>query len=244
MYCLNYLDLFKPFIYKDEFITLPYRLYSPKIENNKKYPLVVFLHGAGERGNDNIKQITANKGATVWASADVQSENPCFILAPQCPENSWWGSYKKDDFVFEANTILYTVMLLINKISKENPIDENRIYITGLSMGGFGTLILLSDFPEKFAAGVVVCGGGDLDKVSRYKDIPIWLFHAEDDPVVSVDFSRKLFEKSKSIGGNIKYTEYPKGLLPSKKIHPHAAWELAYNDKEMIKWLFNQIKRR
>lgn len=241
---MNYLEMFKPFVYEDEFITLPYRLYFPEIENNKKYPLVVFLHGAGERGNDNIKQITANGGATVWASSQVQQENPCYVLAPQCPENSWWGKYKKDDFVFEANSILYTVMLLINKISYENPIDENRIYITGLSMGGFGTLILLSEFPEKFAAGVAVCGGGDLDKVSKYKDIPIWLFHAEDDPVVPVDFSRKLFEKCRSIGGDVKYTEYQKGLLLSMGIHPHAAWELAYKDKIMINWLFKQNKKQ
>lgn len=204
---LNYLELFKAFEYKDEFITLPYRLYTPNFDKSKKYPLVVFLHGAGERGKDNEKQITANKGAVIWATPEVQLKNPCFVLAPQCPENGWWGRCSKNELIFEANSLLYTVMLLINKIKDEYPIDPNRIYITGLSMGGFGTLTLLSEFPEKFAAGVVVCGGGDLNKVSKYKDIPLWLFHAEDDPVVPVDFSRNIFKKIKSFGGDVKYTE-------------------------------------
>lgn len=240
---MSYLELFKAFEYKDEFITLPYRLYTPNIEEGENYPLIVFLHGAGERGNDNQKQITANKGAVVWATPEVQSKHPCFVFAPQCPENSWWGKYDKNDLNFEPNSILYTVMLLINKIKDEYPIDNNRIYITGLSMGGFGTLTLLSEFPERFAAAVVVCGGGDLNKVSKYKDIPLWLFHAEDDPVVPVDFSRNIFERARSLGADVKYTEYPKGLLLSKKLHPHASWVLAYEDMEMIDWLFSQVKK-
>jgi len=89
---VNYLEVFEPHIYEDEFIKLPYRLFKPKIKEGKVYPLVVFLHGAGERGNDNEKQITANEGATTWAREEFQNNHPCFVLAPQCPENSYWGS--------------------------------------------------------------------------------------------------------------------------------------------------------
>ncbi|MDK2907328.1 MAG: hypothetical protein PWP02_928 [Thermosipho sp. (in: thermotogales)] len=240
---MNYLELFKSFVYKDEFITLPYRLFIPKIEEDKRYPLVVFLHGANERGDDNEKQVNEYKGVVTWASTEIQLKNPCFIFAPQCPEKSWWGNYSKTENVFKPNSTLYTVMLIINRILDEYPIDEKRVYITGLSMGGFGTITLISEFPEKFAAGVVVCGGGNVKKANKLKKVPIWFFHAEDDPVVPVEFSRVLFNEIKRLGGDVRYTEYPRGYLNSLGLHPHSAWIPAYKDKVMIEWLFKNIKK-
>ncbi|QTA37566.1 prolyl oligopeptidase family serine peptidase [Thermosipho ferrireducens] len=239
---MNFIEKFKPFVYKDEFIELPYRLFIPSLKTQKLYPLIVFLHGAGERGIDNVKQITANQGATIWVSNEIQRENPSFVLAPQCPENSWWGNYPKDNEAFEPNSILYTVMLVINKLIREYPIDEDRIYITGLSMGGFGTITLLKEFPDKFSAGVIVCGGGNLKNIEKIKNIHLWFFHAEDDSIVHVNFSRKLVKALKEIGGKVNYTEYPEGLLKNMGHDPHESWVLAYQDKSMLKWLFSNFK--
>jgi predicted peptidase len=240
---INYLEKFKPFVYKDEFIEMPYRLFIPESQKpGEKYPLVVFLHGAGERGRDNEKQIIANEGAIVWASPEVQEKHPCFVLAPQCPENGYWGTSFRTSDELEPNSLLSTVFLLINNVVDEYPIDEERIYITGLSMGGFGTVGLLTLCPERFAAAVVVCGGGNVKKVQKISRIPIWFFHAEDDDVVPVKFSRELVEALKKLNAPVRYTEYPKGYMESIGSFPHASWIPAYRYKEMIEWLFSQSK--
>ncbi|AMW33646.2 prolyl oligopeptidase family serine peptidase [Fervidobacterium islandicum] len=240
---INYLDVFKPFVYKDEFIEMPYRLFVPEnMKTQEKYPLVVFLHGAGERGRDNAKQILANEGATVWASEDVQQKHPCFVLAPQCPENAYWGTSFRTSDELEPNSLLLTVVLIVDKVIHDYPVDTERIYITGLSMGGFGTVGLLTLCPEKFAAAVVVCGGGNVKKVHKISHIPIWFFHAEDDDVVPVKYSRDLVEALEKLGAPVRYTEYPKGFMASLGSFPHASWIPAYRDKEMIEWVFSHRK--
>jgi predicted peptidase len=240
----DYLEKFKSLVYRDDFIELPYRLFIPeKIEENRKYPLVVFLHGAGERGKDNEKQITANEGATVWASPEVQEKHPSFVLAPQCPENGYWGTSFRIDAEPSPNSLISTVAVIIEHIVDEYPIDRNRLYVTGLSMGGFGTIALLTLCPEKFAAGVVVCGGGNIKKVHKISHIPLWFFHAEDDDVVFVKYSREMVEELQKFGANVKYTEYPKGYMAQLGFSPHASWIPAYRDKEMIEWVFEQIKK-
>ncbi|MFN3691314.1 MAG: alpha/beta fold hydrolase [Fervidobacterium sp.] len=243
---VNYLEVFEPHIYEDEFIKLPYRLFKPKIKEGEVYPLVVFLHGARERGNDNEKQITANEGATTWANEEFQNKHPCFVLAPQCPENSYWGSSFRvyhDMNQLGPNSLIATVGLVIDELVGKFPIDKDRIYVTGLSMGGFGTIALLTLCPDKFAAGVVVCGGGNPKKLDKIKHIPFWFFHAEDDDVVPVEYSRTLVKKLNELGAEVNYTEYPKGYMQSIGLFPHASWVPAYRDEEMKEWLFSKKRK-
>ncbi|HCI28577.1 MAG TPA: PHB depolymerase family esterase [Fervidobacterium sp.] len=241
----DYLECFKSLTYQDEFITMPYRLFEPEIEDGERYPLVVFLHGVGQRGNDNEAQITANEGATIWATDEVQKDHPCFVLAPQCPDNAYWGLGFSTASTNELspNSLLATVAIIIDSIIDKHPVDTDRIYITGLSMGGFGAITLLTLHPEKFAAGVIMCGGGNAKRLLRIKHVPLWLFHAEDDDVVPVDLSREVVEILRNLGAKeVKYTEYPKGYMNSLGLEPHESWVPGYRTKGMVKWLFE--KRR
>jgi len=242
---MDYLSVFKPHIYEDEFARLPYRLFSPNIVEGEKYPLVVFLHGAGERGDDNERHIIANEGATTWANPEFQKKHPCFVFAPQCPENGYWGTsfrVHKDMEKLGPNSLIAIVAIIIEQLTESLPIDKDRIYVTGLSMGGFGTLSLLTLCPNKFAAGVVICGGGNPHKMNKIAHIPLWFFHAEDDNVVPVSYSRTLVEELRKLGAGVRYTEYPTGYMSSLGLSPHASWVPAYRDNEMKEWLFS--KRR
>lgn len=241
------IDDFQAFIFKDSEndIEIPYRLFVPENVNpNKKYPLVVFLHGAGARGTDNITQLAENRGAIVWAEPKVQAVHPCFVLAPQCPSDSSWSTlFTDNNDPYKPEKPLLAVINLIKKLLKEHNIDEKRVYITGLSMGGYGTWTAIINFPELFAAAIPICGGGDVSKVEKVKNIPIWVVHAEDDPVVPVENSRTLVRKLSEIGGKIKYTEYEKGYIESLGWGDgHGSWKPAYEDQRIIEWLFEQRK--
>ncbi|MGB9789502.1 MAG: prolyl oligopeptidase family serine peptidase [Thermotoga caldifontis] len=242
------IDDFLAFTFKDAEtnVEIPYRLFVPKdVDPEKKYPLVVFLHGGGERGTDNYVQLASNRGAVVWAEPRHQLVHPCFVLAPQCPPNSFWS----------LDTIR-AVVNLIKKLMEEYNIDEKRVYVTGLSMGGAGTWTAIMEFPELFAAAIPICGMGDVNKVERIKDMPIWVFHAEDDPVVPVVNSRILVKKLAEIGGKVRYTEYEKGFVLRylKQLGwktdnpgledwvPHSSWQPTYDNEEVIEWLFSQSK--
>ncbi|MEN3041723.1 MAG: alpha/beta fold hydrolase [Fervidobacterium sp.] len=243
---MNYLELFKPFVYEDEHVRLPYRLFVPNLINGQEYPLVIFLHGAGERGEDNERHITANEGATTWANPDFQEKYPCFVLAPQCPSNGYWGtSFRVYNEMFKLgpNSLIAAVSLIIDQLIERFPIDKNRIYVTGLSMGGFGTIALLTLCPNKFAAGVIVCGGGNPRKMKEIFHIPLWFFHSEDDDIVPVEYSRALVQELRRLGAKeVRYTEYPAGYMKSLQIPPHASWIVAYNNSEMKEWLFSKKK--
>lgn len=242
---MDCLTLFEARKYEDEFIKLPYRLFIPELKDGEKYPLVLFLHGAGERGNDNVRQIIANEGATTWVEEEFQRKHPCFVLAPQCPENGYWGTsfriYKTPEKL-GANSLLAVVGIIIDELLSEFPIDPFRVYVTGLSMGGFGTMALLTTYPERFAAGVVVCGGGNIYKLKKIAHVPLWLFHAEDDDVVPVEYSRMIVAKFQELGGEIRYTEYPAGYLSSLGLSSHKSWVIAYRNSEMKEWLFSKVK--
>lgn len=247
-------DDFKKLTYEDsEGNTMDYRLFEPKTEGDKKYPLVLFLHGSGERGSDNEIHMRGNEGALVWAEPEQQAKNPAYVLAPQAPAEEF-SAY----WVDEPN---YSMMenLLKETIKKYN-IDENRIYVVGMSNGGIGTWNVIEKNPDLFAAAVPICGVGDLNNLelslngvgyappkdySSFKDIkdmPIWIFHAEDDPLVDVRFSRDAEKAIKELGGTkVKYTEYPSGtVLPMG----HFSWIPALQDKEMIDWVFSQSKAK
>lgn len=221
---------------------LPYSFFIPENYNpEEEYPLIVFLHGIGARGNNQMP-LKANKGATVWASDEIQSQYPAFVLAPQCPLDSAWTKMFNNDF-FTPTIHLEMVYDLVIKLLEEYNIDVNRIYGTGLSMGGFGIWALSISHPDFFAALVPVCGGADTSKAKYLVDLPIWTFHAEDDPLVDVNLTRNMVRTLKDLGGNIKYTEFEKGVVsPPLVPSAHASWIFAYNNYRMIEWVFSQSR--
>lgn len=240
-------DDFQAFVYQNEKlkVEVPYRFFTPRnTDPNKKYPLVMFLHGAGERGRDNLIQLLANKGAVVWAQPGHQALHPSFVLAPQCPPESSWTGVLSGGEPFEPNLELLSLPHLIEDLISKYNIDKNRIYVTGLSMGGFGTWAIIMESPQLFAAALPICGGGEVKKVDKIKHIPIWVFHAEDDPLVPVAFSRGLVRSLVDIGGKVKYTEFLKGHLESQGWSAHSSWIPAYEDENVINWLFEKTKSR
>ena len=214
--------------------TLLYRLIATPSESKEKRPLVVFLHGAGERGDDNAAQL---KYLTKFLRTAAKEYN-AVCIAPQCPKASSWANFRR-----EANAAadagprepLALTLELIRELQKEFPIDENRIYFTGLSMGGFGTWDVLARHPEMVAAAVPICGGGKPDKAEKMTGVPIWVFHGDKDEAVRVERSREMVEALKKAGGNVQYTEYP-GV-------GHNSWEKAYAEPELLKWMMSQKRK-
>lgn len=209
---------------------LPYRLLKPeKIEPGKKYPVVLFLHGAGERGDDNAKQI--RNGVERLADPALRAKYPCFVLVPQCPRESFWG------FAPESkNTVpdqpLNAALALLDETLKKEPVDKQRVYVIGLSMGGMATFKVLQARPRFFAAAVPICGDGDASKARVYSRVPLWIFHGDKDTVVRPDGSKRIAEALKKAGGNPKLTLFP-GV-------GHNAWTPALKGTETWDWLFAQ----
>jgi predicted peptidase len=208
--------------------TLLYRLLKPGSQKeNERYPLVIFLHGSGERGNDNV--ITLNHIAPLFLNESNRTKYPCFVLVPQCPAGENW-TYP--DWYQEPKEPLSSVVKLIDSLKSLPFIDASRIYITGLSMGGYGTWYLLTKYPDKFAAAIPICGGGDIHQVEKFKHVPIWDFHGTKDTAVPVERSRSMIRALKEAGGKPKYTEY-------KKVG-HDSWVNAYQEPDLLPWLFAQ----
>jgi len=205
-----------------------------KIFGNKRYPLVLFLHGAGERGSDNEQQIIHIK--ELFLNLKNQNKFQAFVIAPQCPSGKRWvevnWSAKSHTIPNEASWAIKNTIVLFEEIIEKFPIDTNRIYITGVSMGGYGTWDMISRYPEKFAAAIPICGGGDESIADRLKNMPIWAFHGDNDKVVPVERSRNMIKAIKRAGGNPKYAEY-KGV-------GHGSWIRAYKEKALLEWLFEQ----
>jgi predicted dehydrogenase/dienelactone hydrolase len=216
---------------------LPYRLLKP-VDHifGKKYPLLVFLHGAGERGNDNASQL--KHAAKEFADEERRRLYPSYVLIPQCPSDCRWveTDWKLDahDFPMEPSKPMKLVKELVDTMIENPGIDENRIYVTGISMGGFGTWDALARYEGIFAAAVPICGGGDLKIVSKLVDLPIWAFHGAKDPVVKVARSRDMIQALKAAGNDARYTEYPDAV--------HDCWTETYKDPELYAWLFAQSK--
>ncbi|MEM7385190.1 MAG: GDSL-type esterase/lipase family protein [Verrucomicrobiota bacterium] len=213
-----------------------YRLMRPaKEERGKSYPLVVFLHGAGERGTDNRRQLRYLPEKL--ATPEAREAYPCFLIAPQCrPEKKWvdapWEAPQSLPMKRNPSDQLQVAIEAIRETVQGYPVDRQRIYLTGLSMGGYGAWELGMRFPEWFAALGPVCGGGDERVVHRLADLPIWTFHGGADPVVPVGRSRTLVERLKLLGRNPRYTEIKDG--------GHRAWDAAYGNGGMVPWLFEQ----
>jgi predicted peptidase len=221
--------------------SLPYQLIKPiNLDESRSYPLVIFLHGAGERGADNELQMT--HGSSLFLNPKNRKKYPAFVVFPQCDEEEFWANltfgYESDYGVNALNwhegfsKPMGLVLDLMQALQQEYKIDEDRIYVMGLSMGGFGTFDLLQKRPGLFAAGIPICGGADNQRFTGLVDIPLWIFHGADDDVVPVALSQEVANFLKAEGGNVKYTEY-EGVK-------HDSWTNAFAEKSLLKWLFNQ----
>lgn len=222
--------------------TLPYRILYPEgySSSTDTLPLVLFLHGAGERGEDNSAQLT--HGAQLFL--DSMSQYPAIVVFPQCGSGSYWVRIERqaDDLqmpFYEAPVSdMGMVIELLAQLQAQERIDPSRIYLAGLSMGGFGTFELLARLPRTFAAAVPICGGGNKLLAPLYaQHTPMWIFHGDADSVVSVDLSRKMYKALAEAGGQPKYTEYPEV--------GHNSWDPAFAEPELLKWLFShRLSRR
>jgi predicted peptidase len=221
-------------------LRMPYRLLTPSaLSSGAKYPLVVLFHGSGERGDDNKKQLM--NGVERFARPESRSQYPSFVLVPQCPTHldnepiMWIGSREEMHrlkLAPEPVAPLQTALELLFMIQGKYPVDLDRVYMTGISMGGFAAWEALIRHPQNFAAAIPVCGGGDVNFADRIKHIPVWAFHGAEDPVVPVVCSRSMVEMLKQAGGAPLYTEYP-GV-------GHNSWDRAYAEPELLSWLFSQ----
>lgn len=232
---------FKAETYSDsEGNQLDYRILKPvDYDSAKKYPLVLFLHGAGERGSDNYSQL--KWGVSHFAEPKMREKYPAFVVAPQVPEGDYWSTLEsvQDTTSFSipmldepAEPMRLTIDLL-DQLQDRFSIDRNRLYVTGLSMGGFGTFDLIERYPDKFAAAVPICGGGDITRAFLLKDVPIWVFHGARDEVVLPEYSRNIVDAIRVAGGSPGYTEYPD--------EDHiGAWVQAYSNSHLYEWMFSK----
>ncbi|MCB1275919.1 prolyl oligopeptidase family serine peptidase [Prosthecobacter sp.] len=196
---------------------------NPKLDGTKRYPIVIWLHGSGQSGSDNESQLGG--APKIWTSEDNQAQRPCFLLAPQCPSaDIGW-----------KNQVADNLLALIADLADHLPIDETRIYLTGSSMGGFGTFSIAAKFPQVFAACVPLCGGGDTKNSDILKKIPFWVFHGDKDDMVPVERSRAIVEAVKQAGGELmKYTELEGA--------GHGITGIVYPRTDLHEWLFGQRK--
>jgi len=231
---------FKKKIYVNQTDTLPYRLLLPDNYNPKKsYPLLIFLHGAGERGNDNEKQLI--HGSNLYTSEIFRKNYPAIVVFPQCPKNSYWASVyrssaKKLEKRFNFQKTLKTfrtqelLALLLNDLEKSYAIDSSKRYLGGLSMGGMGTFELVTRMPDYFAAAFAICGGGNPAWSKTLGKTPFWIFHGDKDNVVSYRFSKQMFRKMKRFNKATKFTSY-EGVN-------HESWNNAFQETQLFTWFF------
>jgi len=211
-----------------------YLLFTPKqYDRQKKYPLVLWLHGGGARGdNPGIILSWGDKhGPLFLARPDNQSAYPCFILAPQCPTGKLWANPFADTILVETRLLLE----ILDSIQTEFAVDSTRLYVMGISMGGYAIWDLIARKPDLFAAAAPICGGGNPSKARLMVNTPIWAFHGDEDELVGVEESRRMIEAIKQAGGKPKYTEY-KGV-------GHNAWERAFAEPDFLKWTFSQTRK-
>jgi len=216
---------------------LPYRfLVPPAATPERPCPLIVFLHGAGERGSDNVAQLK-HRQVLRLISAEVQARHPAFFLAPQCPVDCrWvevpWGDVQPHQTPSQPSRPMRLLLQLVDQLCQQYAIDPQRRYITGMSMGGYGTLDAVVRRPKFWAAAVPVCGGADDSRAADFAQLPLWIFHGGVDTVVPPARSRSLVKALEAAGGHPRYKEFP-GV-------GHGVWEQAYHEPELVEWLFGQ----
>ncbi|HEY4197631.1 MAG TPA: prolyl oligopeptidase family serine peptidase [Mucilaginibacter sp.] len=225
-------------VYRTGKDSLPYRLLYPLHYNkHNRYPIVLFLHGAGQRGTDNEAQLTGVP-KTLTDSAG-REKYPCFILVPQCARQDVWVKFPHFPESLQTTALptpsARATLAELDLLIKQLPIDKKRIYITGYSMGGEGTFDFLTRRPDLFAAAIPICSVSDTSKANLIYQIPIWAFHGDQDDVNNVKYSRLMIDALKKYKGTPIYTEYP-GIK-------HNSWTKAYNEPGLFDWLFSQKRR-
>lgn len=232
---------------KKQFITngdtLLYRLLLPEnYDAGKKYPLVFFLHGAGERGNDNEAQLV--HGAKLFLDPATRKNYPAIVVFPQCPKNSFWSNVDfkmengKREFYFKTDGEPTLAMKLAKEllyfIEKTYPVNKKKIYAGGLSMGGMGTFEIVRRNPKLFAAAFPICGGANPATAPQLKKVNWWVFHGAKDDVVPPSLSEKMVEALRTVKAAVKFTLYPDAN--------HNSWDAAFAEPELLAWLFAQKK--
>jgi len=224
--------------YIDKGDTLNYRQLYPDSDTMRKYPLVIFLHGSGERGKDNEAQL--KWGVMNFATDQNMMLHPALVIAPQCPEQVSWSNFSREKNTTEMHLQptptrpMELLIGLIHQLIKTMPVDSNRIYITGLSMGGYGTYDAIERYPHLFAAAVPVCGGGDASKAASIAHIPIWIVHGAEDPAVNPLYSLDMLQALTKAGAHPGFTQYPEV--------GHFSWLGSYSDPMIMEWMFRQRK--
>ncbi len=226
--------------------TIPYRLLFPENYNSKKaYPLVLFLHGAGERGNDNEKQLL--HGGNLFLKDSIRKNFPAIVVFPQCSADSYWSNIipkydstgKRIGFVFsDGGTPTKAMRLLLElfqRLHKDYKIDKHRQYAGGLSMGGMGTFEIVNRKPGIFAAAFAICGGANPETATNISSTAWWIFHGLKDDVVNPQYSIEVANALKEAGADIKLTLYPEAN--------HNSWESAFAEPDLLPWLWrHQLK--
>ncbi|MCY3556857.1 MAG: prolyl oligopeptidase family serine peptidase [Gemmatimonadetes bacterium] len=200
---------------------MSYLLYLPPAyeTNEEEWPLLLFLHGAGERGDD-LELVKVHGPPKMIAQGE---DFPFVVISPQCPDGEIWS--------------IESLYALINEVVETHRIDTSRIYVTGLSMGGYGSWGLAYTYPDLFAAAVPICGGGEPEKAPLMKEIPTWVFHGAKDEAVPLQRSQEMVDALEEAGGNVRFTVYPEAGHVG-------AWVNAYGDPELWEWLVSQRRSR
>ena len=227
---------------------LPYRILYPwGYDSSRKYPVVIFLHGFFENGNDNASQLKI--GGRFFLDKQNRIDFPAIVIFPQCPVDDSWAYFEtKSDkatglvikwkFPFKSkptSTVLLLRQFLDDLLSKQF-IDSARLYIGGLSQGAMGVYDIIARYPDLFAAAFPICGAGDINTSKNFAGkVSLWIFHGEKDDNVPVYFSREFYKKLKKLKADVTYTEYP-GVL-------HNSWINAFRESELLPWLFSKEKK-
>jgi predicted peptidase len=205
----------------EQTVRLRYLLFLPQdygTNPDRKWPLILFLHGAGERGDD----LELVKIHGIPKIVERQHDFPFVVLSPQCPdETTWWDHHR-------------TLKALLDETVANYAVDVDRIYLTGLSMGGYGTWGLAMAYPKLFAAIAPICGGGFPEFVSQLKDVPVWAFHGAEDDVVKLEAGQRMVDALRACGGNVRFTVYP-GVR-------HDSWTRTYDNPELYEWFLQHTR--
>jgi predicted peptidase len=216
---------------------LKYRIHLPEdLTGETSYPLLLFFHGVGQRGSDNILQLAGSPMDILRITGNIKE--PAFIIVPQCPLGVQWVDTPKDSPFHIMDPVptdpMKLTIELLREISEKYPVDSKRIYAVGFSMGGFAVWDIMQRLPSTFAAAIPVSGGGDENLADELIDIPIWAFHGSSDRVVSPARSRNMINAIFTEGGSPVYTEY--------KSVGHNVWFRVFSNIKIIQWLFDQEK--
>jgi len=221
--------------------TIAYRILFPEnFDPTKKYPVLFFLHGRGESGNDNEKQLA--NGGKLFLKDEVRKQFPAIIVFPQCSADSYWANVKitpdstgKRHFDFvkggAPTKAMKALLGMIDNLLDKPYINKNQVYAGGLSMGAMGTYELLRRKRKTFAAAFAICGGDNLANVQKYKHVPLWIFHGGKDDVVNPTFSIAIANQLKIVGKEVKFTFFPDAN--------HNSWDSAFAEPQFLAWLFS-----